>query len=143
LKAQSAKIVDNQVVFTILSGDSLSSLRKEIVEYALKFEGNPYVWGGTSLTNGADCSGYVQSVFKDKGIDIPRTSRAQADGGTKVSLNGIKPGDLIFYTKNGIINHVAIYIGGNKVISASSPQTGIRVTPYNYRLPYKAVSYIG
>ncbi|MHB8131579.1 MAG: C40 family peptidase [Mobilitalea sp.] len=119
-----------------------SSIRNDIVNYALQFDGNPYSWGGTSLTRGADCSGFTQTVFRDKGIKIPRTSKTQAASGSKVSLDDIKPGDLIFYGKNGIINHVAIYIGDEKVISASSKSTGIRITAYNYRDPYKAVSYI-
>lgn len=119
-----------------------SARRDKIVSYALKFNGNPYVWGGTSLTNGADCSGFTQSVFRDNGISIPRTSRTQASSGRRVPLDQIRPGDLIFYTKNGTINHVAIYIGNGKVISASSPKTGIKITNYNYRKPYKAVSYL-
>ena len=118
------------------------SLGSKIASYATKFVGNPYVWGGTSLTKGADCSGFTQSVFANFGIRIPRTSRTQASGGRKVSLNSLQVGDLIFYTKNGQINHVAIYIGNGKVISASSPKTGIKITNYNYRQPYKAVSYI-
>jgi cell wall-associated NlpC family hydrolase len=117
------------------------SLRSKIVQYALQFVGNPYVWGGTSLSNGADCSGFTQSVFADFGIYISRTSRTQATGGRKVSLDNLQLGDLIFYARNGTVNHVAIYIGNGKVISASSPSTGIRITSYNYRQPYKAVSY--
>jgi cell wall-associated NlpC family hydrolase len=118
------------------------SIRDNIVEYALQFEGNPYVWGGTSLTRGADCSGFTQSVFRDNGISIPRTSRIQATGGKRVSIDNIEPGDLIFYEKRGTINHVALYIGNGKVISASSPSTGIVIKNYDYRQPYKAVSYI-
>ncbi len=121
---------------------SYSSVRSNIVNYALQFLGNPYVWGGTSLTLGADCSGFTQSVFGDKGISIPRTSRAQAASGKRISINEVQPGDLIFYDKDGYINHVAIYIGDGKVISASSPKTGIRITAYNYRQPYRVVSYI-
>ena len=118
-------------------------IRKEIVTYALQFEGNPYVWGGTSLTSGTDCSGFTQSVFRNKGIDIPRTSKLQAAGGKNIPLSDIKPADLLFYKKNGIVNHVALYIGDRKVISAGSPSTGIRVLDYNYRKPCKAVSYLG
>lgn len=124
------------------SGVTNANIRKDIVAYAIRFEGNPYAWGGTSLTKGADCSGFAQTVFKDKGIKIPRTSRQQAAGGTKVAIANVKPADLIFYRKAAIINHVAIYIGGGKVISASSKKTGIRITKYDYRTPYKAVSYI-
>ncbi|MDD3174599.1 MAG: NlpC/P60 family protein [Herbinix sp.] len=119
-----------------------SSLGSKIASYAIQFEGNPYVWGGTSLTNGADCSGFTQSVFAHFGINIPRTSRTQAAGGMRVSLDNLQQGDLIFYTRSGTINHVALYIGNGKVISASSPSTGIRITRYNYRQPYKAVRYI-
>jgi cell wall-associated NlpC family hydrolase len=119
-----------------------SSLRSQIVNYALQFEGNPYVWGGTSLTNGADCSGFTQSVLEHFGIYIPRTSRTQANSGRKVSIDNLQPGDLVFYAKNGTINHVALYIGNGNVISASSPSTGIRITNYDYRQPYRARTYI-
>jgi cell wall-associated NlpC family hydrolase len=121
---------------------STSSIRQQIVNYALKFEGNPYVWGGTSLTRGADCSGFTQSVLEDFGIYIPRTSREQAASGRRVDLDDIRPGDLIFYRRNGSINHVALYIGNGRVIGAKSSGEGIRITSYNYRTPYKAVSYI-
>lgn len=123
------------------SNSSNSSLRSKIVQYALKFLGNAYVWGGTSLSNGVDCSGFTQSVFADFGISISRTSRTQATGGRKVSFDNLQLGDLIFYARNGTVNHVALYIGNGKVVSASSPSTGIRITSYNYRQPYKAVSY--
>ncbi len=119
-----------------------SGIRDRIVDYALKFEGNPYVWGGTSLTRGADCSGFTQSIFEDFGIYIPRTSREQAASGKRVDLDNLRPGDLIFYRRNGSINHVALYIGNGKVIGAKSSDEGIRITSYNYRTPYKAVSYI-
>lgn len=124
------------------TSSSTSSSRQEIVNYALRFVGNPYVWGGTSLTNGADCSGFTQSVLRNFGISIPRVSRDQAYGGRTVSLSNIQPGDLIFYTSGGSINHVAMYIGGGQVVHASSPKTGIRISNYTYRQPYKAVSYI-
>lgn len=124
------------------SSSSTSSKRANIVNYALRFEGNPYVWGGTSLTNGADCSGFVQSVFRDNGIYIPRDSRSQAASGRTVSISNIQPGDLIFYDRNGTINHVGLYIGNGQVINASSPEYGIRISNYNYRQPVKAVSYI-
>ena len=127
---------------SVPSDNTSSSLGNNIANYAMKFRGNPYVWGGTSLTNGADCSGFTQSVYAHFGISIPRTSRSQATGGRSVSISNLQQGDLIFYAKNGRINHVAIYIGGGKVISASSPSTGIKVAPYNYRTPVKAVRYI-
>lgn len=118
------------------------SKRDTIVNYALQFVGNPYVWGGTSLTEGADCSGFTQSVFRDNNISIPRNSRTQAIGGKEVSIQNIQPGDLIFYTKSETINHVALYIGNGKVIGASNPESGIKISNYNYRQPYKVVSYI-
>lgn len=119
-----------------------SSRRQQIVNYAMRFKGNPYVWGGTSLTRGADCSGFTQSVLKNFGISIPRTSRAQANGGRRVSISNMQPGDLIFYRKNGVVNHVAMYIGNGKVIGAASRKEGIKIKHYNYRTPYRVVSYI-
>lgn len=111
----------------------------KVANYALNFVGNPYVWGGTSLTNGADCSGFVQSVYAHFGYSIPRTSRDQASSaGYEVSINNVQPGDLIFYTNSsGTINHVAMYIGNGKVVNASTARTGIKVSTYNYRTPYK------
>lgn len=124
------------------SDNAGSTQGSNIASYALRFVGNPYVWGGTSLTNGADCSGFTQSVFAHFGISIPRTSRSQAASGRSVSISNIQVGDLIFYAKNGRINHVAIYIGNGRVVSASSPSTGIKTAKYNYRTPVKAVRYI-
>ncbi len=110
----------------------------DIAAYAQKFKGNPYVYGGTSLTNGTDCSGFTQSVYKHFGISIPRTSAAQSGTGKKVSLDSLKEGDLVFYAKNGRVNHVAMYIGGGQVIHASSPKTGIKISTLRYRTPYCA-----
>lgn len=115
--------------------------RKQVVQYALKFVGNRYVYGGTSLTNGTDCSGFTMSVYKAFGYSIPRTSRTQVGAGTKVkvSQSTLKPGDLLFYTNSsGTINHVAMYIGDGKVVHASNPRSGIKVSKYNYRTPCAA-----
>ena len=133
--------LDTAITMTeLLYGEGVSDVRVDLVEYAKQFLGNPYVWGGTSLTNGADCSGFVLSVFKKYGVNLSHSSRAQANEGTKISISEIKPGDLLFYGNgSGTINHVAIYIGGNQVIHASSPKTGIRISNYNYRTPVKAV----
>ena len=120
----------------------VSGSRAAIVSYALQFVGNPYVAGGTSLTNGADCSGFTYSVFADCGISIPRDSRSQAAGGTLVDLSAIQPGDLLFYSNGGSINHVALYIGNGQVVHASTAKTGIKISAYNYRTPCKAVTYI-
>lgn len=110
----------------------------EIAAYAQKFVGNSYVYGGTSLTNGADCSGFVQSVFKSFNISLPRTSASQSGSGTKASFDSLQAGDLIFYASNGRVNHVAIYIGGGKVVHASNRKTGIKISNMNYRSPYTA-----
>lgn len=141
--------LQSQNASNVTSGNSASSgsynisgsTGNSISDYAIQFIGNPYVWGGTSLTNGADCSGFTQSVLRHFGISIPRTSRSQATGGTRVSLENIRPGDLLFYAQGGTINHVAIYIGNGKIVAASTPATGIRISNYNYRTPVKAVRY--
>lgn len=127
----------------LLYGMGVSDVRVDLVEYAKQFLGNPYVWGGTSLTKGADCSGFVLSVFKKYGITLSHSSRAQANEGTKISASELKPGDLVFYANSsGTINHVAIYIGGGQVIHASSPKSGIKISKYNYRTPVKCVRVI-
>lgn len=123
----------------LLYGQGVSDLRVDLCEFAKQFVGNPYVWGGTSLTKGADCSGFVMSVYKNFGYSLPHYSGSQANSGTKISMNEAQPGDLIFYGKNGTINHVAIYIGGGQVVHASSPSTGIKISSYNYRSPIKVV----
>ena len=117
----------------LMYGDGVSDVRVDLCQFAKKFIGNPYVWGGTSLTKGADCSGFVMSVFKQYGISLPHSSRAQAQMGTKISLGEAKPGDLVFYSGGGRINHVAIYIGGGQVVHASNPRTGIRISSASYR----------
>lgn len=133
--------LDTAITMTeLLYGEGVSDVRVDLVEYAKQFLGNPYVWGGTSLTKGADCSGFVLSVFKKYGITLSHSSRAQANEGTKIKTSELLPGDLVFYgNSSGSINHVAIYIGGGQVIHASSPKTGIKISKYNYRTPVKAV----
>lgn len=103
-------------------------MREDLVEYALQFVGNPYVWGGTSLTHGADCSGFVQTLYGDFGISLPRVASAQADAGTRISVEEAQPGDLIFYANGGYIYHVVVYIGDGQVVHASSAATGIKVS---------------
>lgn len=123
----------------LLYGQGVADVRVDICQYAKEFLGNPYVWGGTSLTKGTDCSGFVMSVFKKYGVKLPRNSRAQANCGTTIKVSEAKPGDLIFYAKGKTINHVAIYIGNGQVIHASNPKTGIRISNVSYRSPFKAV----
>ena len=103
-----------------------------IVQYAIQFVGNPYVYGGTSLTNGTDCSGFTQSVYSYFGKSIPRTASAQAGVGTAVSFDNLQPGDLIFYGNGGYdIAHVAMYIGGSKIVHAGTLATGINICSIN------------
>lgn len=109
---------------------------KQIAKYALQFVGNPYVAGGTSLTNGADCSGFTYRVYQDFGYDIPRTSYSQRSAGRSVDYSEAQPGDLICYE-----GHVALYIGGGKIVHASTQKTGIKVSNANYR-PILAVRRI-
>ncbi len=112
--------------------------RAQIVNFALKYVGNPYVWGGTSLTRGADCSGFVQSVMKNFGISLPRVSRDQSKSGRAVTSSQMRPGDLIFYANSsGTVNHVAMYIGNGQIVHAASRRSGIRISTWNYRTPYR------
>lgn len=112
------------------SAASGSGLGVQIASYAMQFVGNPYVTGGTSLTNGADCSGFTWAVHKHFGITIPRVSGDQAKGGKLVSVSAIQTGDIIYYG-----NHVGIYIGGGKIVHASGVKTGIKISSYTYRPP--------
>ena len=113
-----------------------ASRRTQIVNFALKYVGNPYVWGGTSLTRGADCSGFVQAVLRNYGVSLPRTSREQAKVGRAINSSEMRPGDLIFYANSsGTINHVAMYIGNGQIVHAASRKSGIKISTWNYRSP--------
>ena len=100
--------------------------RQEIADFALQFVGNPYVYGGTSLTNGADCSGFVMSVFAQFGYELPRVAAAQCAASQKKSAEEIEVGDLVFYGDGGI-DHVALYIGDGKIVHASHRNQSIRL----------------
>lgn len=117
------------------SAPSGSGTGSEIAAYAKKFVGNPYRYGGSSLTNGTDCSGFTMSIYAQFGYSIPRTSRAQSVYGTSVSLSNVKPGDLIFYKNGSTVGHVALYIGGGQVVHASNPTDGIKISNMYYRQP--------
>ena len=117
--------------------------RQAVADFAVQFVGNPYVWGGTSLTGGADCSGFTLSVYAHFGISLPHSATAQSYYGTEVSLSELEPGDLLFYGSEGDIGHVAIYTGGGMVVHASTEATGIKTSVYNYRTPVKAVRLLG
>ena len=112
----------------VIAGANGSATGKDIANYACKFVGNPYVLGGTSLTNGADCSGFTMSVYKAYGYSIPRTSTAQRSAGRGVTYAEAQPGDIICYA-----GHVAIYIGGGRIVHASTPATGIKYGTATYR----------
>ncbi len=116
-------------------GEGVSDVRVSLVNYAKQFIGNRYVWGGTSLTKGADCSGYVQSIFRKYNVYLPRTSAAQSTVGKKISPGDAQPGDLFFYARGGRIGHVGIYIGGGQIVNAHSRRTGIRIDNAYYRKP--------
>lgn len=123
-------------------GQGVSDVRVSLVQYATQFVGNPYVWGGTSLTRGADCSGFTLSVFRNYGISLPHSSVAQANCGARISASEAQPGDLFFYGNGSRINHVAIYIGNGQVVHASSPKSGIKISGAYYRTPVKVVRVI-
>lgn len=126
------------------AANAAAAFRNKIVNFACQFVGNPYVWGGISLTNGADCSGFVQSVLKNFGIYVPRVSRDQAKSGSKVTSDTMKPGDLVFYANSsGTINHVGMYIGNGQIVNAASKKSGIRIYRWNYRTPVAIRNVIG
>lgn len=113
---------------SVKEGMIASAIRSSMLEFAQQFLGNPYVWGGTSLTNGADCSGFVQSIYAQFGYSLPRTSREQALYGTQIPVEDAAPGDLIFYAKNGTVYHVVMYMGDGQIIQAGSRKTGINIS---------------
>ena len=115
--------------------------RQEVVDFALQFEGNPYVYGGTSLTNGADCSGFVMSVFANFGYSLPRVAADQCAASTRKDISQLEPGDMVFYG-NGYIDHVALYIGDGKIIHASGAATGIKISNYDYQQPAAIGTYM-
>lgn len=123
-------------------GSGVSDTRVDLVNYALQFVGNRYVWGGTSLTNGVDCSGFTMKIYQRYGISLPHSSRAQPSYGTKINRSEIRPGDLIFYGSGSSINHVAIYIGNGQVVHASNARDGIKISNAFYRTPVCIVSYL-
>ena len=114
--------------------------RSAVVAYAKQFVGNPYVFGGNSLTNGTDCSGFTRGVYAHFGISLPRTSRSQAGAGRSISVGDLQPGDLIFYANGGRIYHVAMYIGGGQIIHAIDESHGIGISGLNTGRVYCAVS---
>ena len=114
----------------------------QVAAFATQFVGNPYVYGGASLTGGADCSGFTMAVYSNFGVGLPHNAAAQSGCGTPVSLSDLQPGDLLFYDNGGGIGHVALYIGGGQVVHASNPESGIKISSYNYRSPVAATRLV-
>lgn len=129
------------------SYSSGSATGSRVASYARQFVGNPYVYGGSSLTNGADCSGFIMSVYAHFGYGLPHSSSAQAGYGRAVSTSSLQPGDLLFYGSGSGINHVAMYIGGGQVVHASNsapyPKGGIKISSAFYRTPVCARRIVG
>lgn len=125
--------------------DANVSLRNKIVNYALQFVGGKYVWGGNDPHTGADCSGFTKYVYsKVAGITLNRVSRDQAKQGKQIKSSEMRPGDLIFYTNSkGTINHVAMYIGNGQIVHAASRRSGIKISTWNYRNPYRIINLLG
>lgn len=123
-------------------GDGVSDVRASVVSYALQFVGNRYVWGGTSLEKGIDCSGFTMRILGKYGISLPHSSKAQPSYGTKISSSDAKPGDLFFYGSGRSISHVAIYIGNGQIVHASNKRDGIKVSNAFYRSPICVVRYL-
>ena len=119
-------------------GKGVTDIQMEICEYARQFVGNPYRWGGTSLTKGADCSGFTMAVYANYGVSLPHSSSAQANCGERIDISEVQPGDLVFYGGKSI-HHVAMYIGNGQVVHAQSSDTGIVVSSMYYNTPTRAV----
>lgn len=127
-----------------IAASQAASKRSQVVNYALQFVGNPYVWGGTSLTKGADCSGFVMQVMRHFGVSLPHYSGSQAQMGKAVKSSEMRPGDLIFYAgSNGQVNHVALYIGNGQIVHAASRKSGIKISTWNYRSPVTIRNVLG
>lgn len=116
-------------------GKGVTDAGIDLANKAIQYVGRPYVYGGTSLSNGTDCSGFTMLLYAKYGISLSHSARAQARCGSDVSISQLRPGDLVFYSSGGSIDHVAIYIGGGQVCHASNPTNGIIITSVNYRTP--------
>ena len=138
---QEYKLAEALTMDEIKYGKEVSDLREQVVAYAKQFVGNPYVYGGNSLTKGTDCSGFVKLIMAHFGITTPRTATTQYNAGKKISVAELLPGDLIVYGDKQI-EHIAIYIGDGQVVHASNVKTGIKYSKYNYRKIWGCVRFI-
>lgn len=121
-----------------------ADLRQQVVNFALSFLGGPYRYGGSDPATGVDCSGFTRYVMSNAaGISLSRSSKSQANDGVAISADQMQPGDLIFYGGGSGINHVAMYIGSGKIVHASTYDTGIKISNWNYRTPVKIVNVLG
>ena len=123
--------------------NGVSDLQQAVVDFAVQYVGYPYVYGGTSLTNGTDCSGFTMLVYEHFGVSLPHGATSQSYYGTPVSLSDIEPGDLLFYPDDEGYGHVTIYMGGGQVVHASNSRDGIKISDYGYRTPTYAVRFFG
>ncbi len=138
----SEKLPTAETVTELQYGDGIADSRVSLVQYALQFVGNPYVWGGTSLTNGIDCSGFTMQIYARYGISLPHHAASQPGYGTRISAAEARPGDLFFYGSGNSIGHVGIYIGNGQIVHASNARTGIKISSAFYRTPICVVSYL-
>ncbi len=139
----SEKLPTAQSMKELQYGKGISDVRVSLVAEALKYVGYPYVWGGTSLTKGVDCSGFTMKIYAKYGISLPHHSGSQPAYGTKIKASEAKPGDLFFYNRGSSIGHVAIYIGNGQIVHASSPRDGIKISNAYYQKPVCVVNYLG
>jgi uncharacterized protein YgiM (DUF1202 family) len=137
----SEKLTTAMTLTQLRYGEGVSDVRVALVDFALQYVGGKYVWGGTSLTNGVDCSGFTMKVYEQFGIYLPHSSSGQAGYGTSISSSEAQPGDLFFYGRSGVkgIGHVGIYIGNGQIVHASSSRDGIKISSAYYRTPLKVV----
>lgn len=137
----SKKLPTAKTITELRYGTGVSDVRVALVQNALQYVGNRYVWGGTSLTKGVDCSGFTMQILAQYGVYLPHSSRAQPAYGTKINASEAQPGDLFFYGSGKSINHVAIYIGNGQIVHASNKRDGIKISNAYYRSPICVVRY--
>ncbi len=138
----SQKLPTASSVKELENGTGVSDTRVSLVQYALQFVGNRYVWGGTSLTNGIDCSGFTMQIYARYGISLPHHAASQPGYGTRISASDAQPGDLFFYGSGSTISHVGIYIGNGQIVHASNARTGIKISSAYYRTPICVARYL-
>ena len=141
---EEALAVKEEVLAQAAAEQAKEDRRQNLVEYALQFVGGPYKYGGNDPHTGVDCSGFTRYVLQHgAGVTVARSSTAQSKQGREVSADQMRPGDLIFYGSGKSINHVGLYIGNGQIVHASTYETGIKTSPWNYRAPVKIVNVMG